>query len=149
MEKIADVIRRKYPQFNTIKADKSINEALYQMNCENVDYLIVLDENERFIGILTEHDIASKVLSANKALDMVLVLEFLTTALPVATIEDSLEYALQLLENHNSKYLAVYDQFTFKGILTAQDVIKQALSIRQTMFAHAQQQQRQGYPWNY
>ena len=62
MEKIADVINQKYPQFNTILLSRTVTEALYQMRCENVDYLIVLDERENFIGILTEHDIASKVI---------------------------------------------------------------------------------------
>ncbi len=148
MEKIADVLRRKFPQFNTIKAERSISDALYQMSCENVDYLIVQDENERFMGILTEHDIASKVLTVTKDLDNVIVLEFLTRTLPVATIDDSLEYALQLLENHNMKFLAVYDQFTFKGVLSAQDLIKQALSRRQNLFADLQKH-HQGYPWTY
>lgn len=148
MEKIADVINQKYPQFNTILLSRTLTEALYQMRCENVDYLIVLDEKENFIGLLTEHDIASKVLFCSGELDAVLVAEFMTTALPVATVDDSLEYALQILENHNCKYLAVYDKFNFKGVLTVHDLVKVALQKRQTVFDDVQQQ-RTGYPWNY
>ena len=148
MEKIADVIKSKFPQFNTIPCNRSVSDALYQMHCENVDYLIVLDEKETFVGILTEHDVASKVLFNLKDLDKIQIAEFMTAALPVCTMEDSVEYALQLLENYNAKYVAVYDQFDFKGVLSVHDLVKVALSRRQEMFETVQQQ-RQGYPWNY
>ena len=148
MEKIADVINPKFPQFNTIQFSQNVNDALSKMHCENVDYLIVMDENENFIGLLTEHDIASKVLFNPKDLNKRRISEFLNSNLPVVTMEDSVEYALQLLENYKSKYVAVYDQFDFKGILNIQDLVKVALSKRQNVFANAQPQ-RQGYPWNY
>ncbi len=148
MEKITDVLRRKYPQFNTVTPSCLINDALNQMCCENVDYLIVMDENENFIGLLTEHDIASKVLFNPKELDQCRISEFMTSNLPVVTMDDSVEYALQLLENYKSKYVAVYDQFDFKGVLNMQDLVKVALSQRKTMFSGALPQ-RQGYPWNY
>lgn len=135
MEKIADVLRRKYPQFNTVYATASVKDALYQMFCENVDYLIVQDEGDRFAGLLTEHDIAGKVLFSTEQLNNVLVKDFMTTAIPVATVDDSLEYAMQMLEHYNAKFLAVYDQFTFKGIVSAQDLMREALNKRKDMFA--------------
>ena len=148
MEKIAEVFNQKYPQFNTILYNRSVSEALYQMRCENVDYLIVLDERENFLGVISEHDVASKVLFSNKDLETALIGDFMTTTLPVATMSDSLEYALQLLENHNCKYMAVYDLFNFKGVLSVHDIIKMALVKRQMVF-ESSQPQRTGYPWNY
>lgn len=148
MEKLADVINRKFPQFNTIWFSSTVSDALYKMQTQNVDYLIVLDENENFVGILTEQDITRKVLFNPKELNQCLVVEFMTSTLPVATMDDSVEYAMQLLENYNSKYLAVYDQFDFKGILAMHDLVKVALAKRQTVFED-NQPQRQGYPWNY
>ena len=126
MEKLADVINRKFPQFNTIWFSSTVSDALYKMQTQNVDYLIVLDENENFVGILTEQDITRKVLFNPKELNQCLVVEFMTSTLPVATMDDSVEYAMQLLENYNSKYLAVYDQFDFKGILAMPDLVKVA-----------------------
>jgi len=148
MEKIAEVINQKYPQFNTILYSRSVSDALFQMRCENVDYLIVLDEAENFIGLLTENDVISKVLLSGTDLDEAIIKNYMTTALPVATMGDSLEYALQLLENHNCKFLAVYDQFNFKGVLSIHDLVKVALVKRQNMFDE-EQPQRTGYPWNY
>ena len=91
MEKVADVLGRKYPQFNNIPPDCFVSDALYQMLCENVDHLIVLD-NDKFMGIITDHDIATKVLFDERPLKNIQVREFMNRTLPVATSDDSLEH---------------------------------------------------------
>lgn len=129
MEKIADVLGRKYPQFNTVSPHHCVSDALFQMAAENVDYLIVLDD-ERFTGIICTSDIASKVILADKPIKQEKVCDYTNRNLPVATLHDSLEYGLELLDRYNCKYLAVYDRFDFKGIVTSYDLMQQALSKR-------------------
>ena len=143
MEKVAEVLDRKYPQFNTVSPQHSISDALYQMCCENIDYLIVL-ENDKFTGILTEHDVANKVLLANKPLTDITVNEFMNRNVPVATSNDSVEYCMQVLDQHNAHHLAIYDRFTFKGVISLYDLMKQTLSKRDATFAHAAE--RHEYP---
>lgn len=132
MEKIHDVLRYNHTQFNTITPTATVKDALYKMYCENVDYLIVL-EDDQFAGILTEHDVAGKVLFSEKPLQHTIVKEFMTRAVPVVTAEDSLEYGMQLLEHHNVRYLAVYEGFDFQAIVSAQDLMRQALKKRQSI----------------
>lgn len=146
MERISDVLERNQPQFNTITTSTTVRDALYKMYCEHIDYLIVQDENS-FAGILTEHDITSKVLFSEKPLQNTLVHEFMTTEVPIITAEDSLEYAMQLLEHYNARYLAVYDGFDFKAVITAQDLMRQALKRRQVMFGN--QEDQQVHAWSY
>ena len=134
MEKIADILGRKFPHFNTISPNHLVSDALFQMAAENVDYLIVMDD-ERFMGIVCSTDIANKVLLADKALNKVKVCECNNINLPVATLNDSIEFGMELLERHNAKYLAVYDQFDFKGIVTSYDLMQQALSKRKRAFS--------------
>ena len=127
MEKVADVLGRKFPQFNTISPDHLVSDALYQMAAENVDFLIVLDD-KRFNGIVCSSDIANKVLLADRPLKQVKVNDCTNKNLPVATLSDSVEYGMELLERYNTKYLAVYDSFEFKGVVTSYDLIHQAIS---------------------
>jgi len=146
MERVADVLQCKYPQFNTISPNRSIYDALHQMHCENVDHLIIL-ENDRFVGLLTEHGITEKILTKSHAMDTATVSEFMTTYLPVATLSDSLEYCMQIMERHNTRFIAVYDKFDFKGIVSSYDLMKQALNKRKATFdgvddAHT-------FSWNY
>ena len=147
MEKVADVLDRKYPQFNTVSPRCLVSDALYQMASENVDHLFVL-EDEKFMSILTDHDIASKVLFDERPLKNIQVKEFMNRTLPVATSEDSLEYCMQLMERFNARHLAVYDSFIFKGVVSSHDIIQQALSKRKETFEE-KNYVRQGYPWNY
>jgi len=146
MERVADVLSCKYPQFNTIGPNRSIYDALHQMHCENVDHLIILEE-ERFLGLLTEHGITEKILTKSQSMDTATVREFMTTYLPVATLSDSLEYCMQLMERHSSRFIAVFDKFDFKGVITSHDLMKQALNKRQATFNELDEEH--AYPWNY
>jgi signal-transduction protein with cAMP-binding, CBS, and nucleotidyltransferase domain len=146
MEKITDVLGRNNPQFNTITSSASVKDAIYKMYCENVDYLIVL-EQEKFIGILTEHDITSKVLFQDKPLQQMHVKEFVTAEVPVVTAENSLEYAMQVMEHHHARHLAVYDGFTFQGVVSAQDLMRQTLKKRQSAFEN--NNDTHAHSWDY
>ncbi|HVK96486.1 MAG TPA: CBS domain-containing protein [Flavisolibacter sp.] len=145
MEKVADVLARKYPQFNTATPDCLVSDALYQMCCENVEYLIVL-EDERFLGVITHHDIASKVLFDHRPLNKIIVKEFMNTTLPVATSENSLEYCMQLIERYNARHIAIFDDFDFKGVVSSHDLMQQALTRNENL--ESSWEVRQGYPWS-
>ena len=147
MERIADVLARKYPQFNTVVPDCLVSDALYQMCSENVDYLIVL-EDEKFQGVISDHDIASRILFENRALNKIKVREFMSRTLPVTTPETSLEQCMQLMERYGVRHLAIFDRFDFKGVVSSHDLMQEALAQRKDSFEQ-EENTRQGYPWNY
>lgn len=147
MERIADVLARKYPQFNTAVPDCLVSDALYQMCSENVDFLIVL-EDDKFQGIITDHDIAGKILFENRPLNKIRVKEFMSRSLPVTTSDASLEHCMQLMERYNVRHLAIFDRFIFRGVVSAYDLMHEALTRRSAAFEE-KANVRQGYPWNY
>lgn len=147
MEKVADLLARKYPQFNTATTACLVSDALYQMCCENVDYLIVMSNN-KFRGIITEHDIVSRILFENRPLNQIEVAEFVNTTIPVTTPDASLQSCMQMMERFNTRHIAVFDQFEFKGIISTYDLMQEALHSPQRFFVE-EQEPRKGYPWNY
>ena len=147
IERIADVLARKYPQFNTVVPDCLVSDALYQMCSENVDFLIVL-EDDKFQGIISDHDIAGKILFEDRPLNRIMVREFMSRTLPVATPDASLEQCMQLMERYNVRHLAIFDRFNFRGVVSTYDLMHEALSNRSSAFQE-QENVRQGYPWNY
>lgn len=147
MERIADVLARKYPQFNTVIPDCLVSDALYQMCSENVDYLIVI-ENDKFQGVITDHDIASRILFENRPLNQIAVREFMSRTLPVTTPDTSLEQSMQLMERYNVRHLAIFDHFVFRGVISTYDLMHEALTNRSAAFEE-KANKRQGYPWNY
>ena len=147
MEKISEILSRKYPQFNTSIPDCLVSDALYQMYCENVDHLIVMDD-DRFQGIITDHDIASRILFEDRPLNTIRVKEFMSRTLPVCTPDASLEYCMQLMERYSVRHLAVFDKFDFKGVVSSNDLMHEALTNNSRAFDEIRNK-RQGYPWNY
>lgn len=147
MEHVADLLTRKYPQFNTTTPDCLVSDALYQMCSENVDFLIVL-ENNGFKGIITDHDIASRILFEDRPLKEIRVSEFMNTTLPVATPVDSLQACMQLMERFNARHVAVYERFEFRGVVSSYDLMQEALHCPQGFLA-GEEVPRRGYPWTY
>lgn len=147
MEKVLELLHRKYPQFNTATIDSLVSDALYKMCSENVDYLIIM-EDEKFKGILTDHDIASKILFENRPLNKIKVKEFMNSTLPVSTPEASLQSCMQVMERYNVRHLAIYDHFEFKGIVSTYDLMQEALKKPESFFVETEPPRR-GYPWNY
>jgi len=131
--KVIEILDKKYPQFNTTSPDHIVSDALYQMCCENVDCLIVI-ENDKFVGILTEHDIANKVLMVQKPLTEMKVGEVMNRNVPVANATNSVEYCMQLLDRHNTKHIAIYDGFDFRGVISSYDLMQFTLSKRKATF---------------
>ena len=133
MEKVTNILSRKHPNFNTILPDCCIDDALHQMHCENVDHLVVLDGNA-FLGILSEHDITSKGIFSNKPLSLVYVKDIMNTALPLATIDDSIERCMRLMRQFNVRYMPVFEDRTFKGVISVDDILQEAISYREAIF---------------
>jgi predicted transcriptional regulator len=146
MERVADVLGLKYPQFNTISPSHLVSDALYQMCAENADHLIVL-QHERFCGIITGADIANKVLFVDRPLNEIVVKEFMNCSLPVVTLNDSVEHGLQLLKQYGTKYLAVYDRFDFKGVVSSFDLMQHALNHRSPLEDEVFKEQ--SFTWSY
>jgi CBS domain-containing protein len=134
MEKITNIISKKQDHFHIVSPESSANNALCQMSCENVDYLVVLDENKSYIGLISEHDIACRVIVANKQIDKTKVKEIMNSSLPMATTEDTVEKCMRLMRQHHVRYLPIFENFHFKGIVSTEDILEEAVLNRMEIF---------------
>lgn len=134
MEKITAILARKEPHFHTVAPSSSIENALGQMCCENVEYLVVIDEEERYIGIITEHDITSKVLFTHKNTGKTKVSNIMNSRLPTASTDDTVENCMQLMRQHKVRYLPVFENFSFRGIVSSDDILEEAVNNRAEIF---------------
>jgi signal-transduction protein with cAMP-binding, CBS, and nucleotidyltransferase domain len=134
MEKITNILEKKQPHFHTVSPASTCGNALSQMCCENVDYLVVLDDENGYLGLVTEHDIASGVLSAKREIDKIKVNEILNTRLPAATTDDTVEKCMQLMQQHHVRYLPVFENFLFKGVVSSEDILDEAVRNRTEIF---------------
>ncbi|HEX6192666.1 MAG TPA: CBS domain-containing protein [Chitinophagaceae bacterium] len=134
MEKITIILNRKESHFNYISIGCSLDEALCRMSCEGTDHLVVMDEDGRFKGVITEHDIASKALLEKLSLTKTPVRKLVNSNLPIASTEDTVEQCLQKMQRHQVRLLPVFEGFMFKGIISADDILREAASNRTEIF---------------
>jgi CBS domain-containing protein len=134
MERITSILNRREPHFHTVSPESSITDALQQMRCENVDFLIVINDDERFLGIVSDHDVATKVIFGRKTLNKTSVRDIMNTRLPVVTTDDSVEKCMRTMRQHNVRFLPVFEGFNFKGIVSSDDIIHEVVEIRMNIF---------------
>ena len=134
MEKVTQILARKQTHFQKISPACSISDALCRMSSQNTDYLIVMDDNENFLGLLTEHDVASKTIFSNKSIAKTKVNEMMNTRLPVADVDDTVEQCMQTMRRYNVRYLPVFNNLNFLGIVSTDDILHEAVTHRGHIF---------------
>ena len=128
MEKITQILKRKEAHFRYIAPQCTLDEALNRMSCEATDHLAVIDDDRRFIGVITEHDIACRALVSKIPLSSTPVKKMLNGQLPIASFDDTVEQCLQRMEQFHVKILPVFEGMQFRGIITADDILHEAAS---------------------
>ncbi|MBI1342787.1 MAG: CBS domain-containing protein [Terrimonas sp.] len=134
MEKIIHILKRKEPNFHTITPNADLTEALNKMCCEDADHLVVMNDEGNFLGVISEHDITTKALMMKKPVEDLKVKDVMDNKLPMATINDTVESCMKLLRQHQARHIAVFENFSFRGVVTASDFIDEAVKKRDEIF---------------
>ncbi|HKO81269.1 MAG TPA: CBS domain-containing protein [Chitinophagaceae bacterium] len=134
MENVTVLLAKKQSHFNKISPNCTISDALCRMSCQNTDYLIVMDDDERFLGLLTEHDIATKAIFNNRSITLTKVNQMMNTRLPAADSGDTVEDCMRLMRRFNVRYVPVFKNLNFLGVVSSDDIIQEAVSHRLKIF---------------
>lgn len=133
MRTVANILMSKPPAFNFVEPDAKVIEALQIMNSVNLSYLVVIKE-EKFYGIFSERDYSRNVILKGLHSDTCTVKEVMSVSLPVIGMQDTVEQCMQLLNAHKTRYLVVFDNNNFKGVITLNDVLREALNSKEMVF---------------
>ncbi|MGZ5220803.1 MAG: CBS domain-containing protein [Chitinophagaceae bacterium] len=134
MENVTVLLAKKQSHFNKISPNCTISDALCRMSCQNTDYLIVIDDDEKFLGLLTEHDIATKAIFNNRSITLTKVNQMMNTRLPAADSGDTVEDCMRLMRRFNVRYIPVFKNLNFLGVVSSDDIIQEAVSHRLKIF---------------
>lgn len=124
MKKAHHLLEIKPYHFNTIKPNDSVLDALELMGEKDLDFVIVIEDNN-YYGILTESACVKSFISNGKNTKNIKAKEIMINGLPIVNYDDSIETCLNTLIIHNVIYLPVFDNFSFCGIITMHDLVKE------------------------
>ncbi len=127
---VAQIFHRKGHRNITISPDATVLDALRLMAEKNIGSIIVMDGDE-YCGLLTERDYARKIMLLGKSSTDTLVAEIMLEYLPKISLRHKLEECMSIMSAHNIRYLPVFEDDEFYGVISVMDVVKEALLSQQ------------------
>lgn len=107
----------------TIRPDASIRELLDVLAERNVGAMVVSDDGETMIGIVSERDVVRKLRDVDNARD-VTVASIMTTDVRVAEPEDSFKSLMIAMTEHRVRHIPVLENGRLVGVLSIGDAVK-------------------------
>jgi len=121
--KISDVLKYKGSQVIAIHPGKSIKDAIARLEEYNIGGLVVLDDLDRIVGIITERDLIRYAASDNPDFS-VPVREIMTRNVVCGTPQDDLSAVAYTMTENRFRHLPVVENDRLVGILSIGDVVK-------------------------
>jgi CBS domain-containing protein len=122
--RVSDILRTKGTKVLTIRADQTVFDAIRELVEKNVGSLLVVDEEGKTAGIITERDILKESSRSFEQLAKTLVREVMTSKLLIGTPNDEIDYVQRLMTEHRIRHLPILSDQRLVGIISIGDVVK-------------------------
>ena len=109
----------------TVHADTPVEEAVKIMNTHEIGCLVVVD-NGKPIGIITERDLLKRILEQNRPPKTVKIAEIMSTPVIYGNPQLELEEAARLMFRKNVKKLPIMKDGELVGLITLTDLARTA-----------------------
>jgi len=135
MKKVIDILAKKGSNVISVSPEAKIISALQIMQEKNIGSVVVIQEG-KYMGILTERDYARKVILLDKNSSDTSVAEIKTTDLPLIDRATSLESCMVIMSEKNIRYLPVVEEGELMGIISINDLIRSTIQNHLEMIEH-------------
>jgi len=134
---IRDVLRHKSGAVVTIGPDRTVHDAICEMNEYRIGAVVVTDDTGEIQGIVTERDILR--MCGERCVHLGdpstagtecpgLVSEVMTTDLVITVPSDTVDYAMGVMTKNRVRHLPVLDDGRLAGIVSIGDLVNAHLS---------------------
>jgi len=137
MKKVADIFQRKGLINITVEPSSEVIQALKLMAEKNIGSVVVM-KNDEYLGLFTERDYARKVILHGKNSSDLTVGEVMSAYLPKVSPAATLEECMELMTNHNIRYIPVFESEQYIGVISIIDVVKETIMDQQDTIENLQ-----------
>jgi len=135
MRTVKEMLDSKYKPNNYTTPASLVIDALRKLNDLNLSYLIVM-ESDAYKGIFTERDYTRNVVLKGKSSKEATVQEVMTTNLPQVAPAQTVEDCMYMMNTKGARYLAVFEDDHFLGIITIHDILREVIANKEYVFDH-------------
>lgn len=132
---VSEILDQKRKVVYTINENERIYNAVKKMHEYKIGSLLVVNNEENLVGIITERDILYKCYRSDEAMinSNVKVKERMTSSenLFVGKIDDTATSIMNIMVSKNIRHIPILDGETIVGIISVGDALKGALDARE------------------
>jgi CBS domain-containing protein len=125
--RISQILRSKRSDVVVISPDATLRTAIALMTRERVGALVVVDEEQHLLGVVSERDIIQTLDLDGPDLMVTLVRGVMRTDGPVATLEDSLQSVMEVMTATRARHVPIVKYGRTIGIVSIGDIVKSRL----------------------
>jgi CBS domain-containing protein len=127
MRSVQDILNSKGTDVWSVKPDDIIFDAIQLMADKGIGALLVMEE-DKLVGIVTERDYARKVVLEGKSSREALIREVMTTKVLCVSPERTIDECMALMTEKRVRHLPVVEHKQVVGFLSIGDLVKAVIS---------------------
>ena len=135
--KVSDILQVKENHIFAVTGGIDVYEAIRIMGEKNIGALMVMEE-EKLTGILSERDYARKIVLKGKSSRTTLVKEIMTEKVITVTPDDQIEKCMELMTEKHIRHLPIVNEGKVVGMISIGDVVNAIIETQKTTIAHLQ-----------
>lgn len=132
---VNQILSRKGSDIFFVTSTITVYEAIKVMGEKNIGAVLII-EDSKLKGILSERDYARKVVLRNKASKDTLVHEIMDQEFMTIKPTDNIEDCMELMSTKKVRHLPVIDNEIVVGIISMSDVVKAIIDMQKTTIQH-------------
>jgi CBS domain-containing protein len=131
MKTVAQILKTKQNQaVYTISPAAKVLDAVQMMADKSVGALLVT-EQEKIVGIVTERDYARKMILKGRSSTDTFVRDIMTSSVMYVRLDDTNEQCMALMTENRLRHLPILDDGKLIGIISIGDLVKDIISEQQ------------------
>ena len=122
MANVKEILQKKGSRVVTVHPNRPVMEAVRLMNEHKIGAVVVLDK-ETVVGVFTERDLLTRVVSKGKNPEKTDIGEVMSTPVAYCTPETELDECRSVITEKRIRHLPVVDQGRLVGLISIGDLM--------------------------
>jgi CBS domain-containing protein len=120
----------------SILPDASVFDAIKLMADKTIGSLVVMDDDGKLLGIVTERDYARKVIVKGRSSRETLVAEIMSTDVMTAASDNRVDQCMELMTNRKIRHLPVVEDNQVIGLISIGDLVQAIIADQKEEIEH-------------
>jgi CBS domain-containing protein len=125
--RVSQILSAKRLNIVSLSPSASIGTAIGLMKSEHVGAVLVIDEDGRLVGVVSERDVVHALASDPAGLLERAVIEILRKDGPVAALQDTVQSVMEVMTATRTRHVPVVQYGRVIGIVSIGDIVKSRL----------------------